>query len=996
MDEQRRRIVDDLSGALDGELHCDPLTLSMYSSDASIYQITPLAVATPKSRDDVVSLAKYSAENHIPLIPRGAGSGVAGQAIGSGIVLDFSRYMRHIEAIDDRSVTVQPGVVREELNRVLRKRGLYFAPDPANASVTTIGSMLAIDAAGSRSVRIGSTRDHVRSLEVVLAGGHIANFGHESLDILKQPPKTHEAGGSILRDITSDPQVDSADVKRSIISRIAQLLVENAELIGERQPHMVRNCSGYYLRGVVAGEHLHMNRLLVGTEGTLGLFTSAKLHTSPLPEHRGLTLLLFGKMETAMNAVAVISKQQPSACDLLDRRVLSLGREADPKFAAMIPPTAEAGLIVEQTGYNSQQACDRIQLAIRSVRDINRNVVVGHEAYDFDEVEFLWTLPKRIVPMLIRLRGQTRPTPFVEDVAVPPEALREFSLKAQKVFQKHQLTTSLYAHAAAGQFHFRPFISPPMQEDGDKIEEVARDLYEAVFSVGGTIAGEHGDGLSRTAFIRSQYGPLYRVFQQVKDIFDPHNLMNPGKIISDDAHVTIRNFRPSSTSIPETVELQLKWSADEMVGAAVDCNGCGGCRTQKEDSRMCPFFRIDPVEEASPRAKANLMRNYGSGNLSPQALTGADMKRLADQCFNCKQCEIECPSNVNIPQLVIEAKATHVAANGLSRTDWLLSRAHSFGSLGCKLSPLFNWAIGSSPGRWFLERFVGIHRLRKLPRFASRPLLKVVDKSLQVSPTAEQKRNTVVYFVDHYSSFHDTELGQAFVKIMEHNGFNVHIPGGQIGSGMAMISTGDLDAARKVAEQNIMELVELAREGFPIVCTEPAAALCLKYEYPNLVDHPDVQVVADQVVEAGQFLQRLCNDGKLSTNFQPIDLDLAYHHPCHLKVLGDDAGFGNILRLIPQLRLHNIEKGCSGMAGTYGLSRANFRRSVRIGWSLISHMRDSTLDAGVTECSSCKFQMEQGTSTPTVHPLKLLAYSYGLMPDVQSRLKPSSKRFVVT
>ncbi|MBM84126.1 MAG: anaerobic glycerol-3-phosphate dehydrogenase subunit C [Planctomycetaceae bacterium] len=996
MDEQQRRIIEDLSGTLGGELYCDPLTIAMYSSDASIYQIAPLAVAFPKSREDLIALSQYSSETDTPLIPRGAGSGVAGQAIGAGIVVDFSRHMRHVEAIDDRTVTVQPGIVREELNRVLRKHGRYFPPDPANASVTTIGSMLAIDAAGSRSVRVGSTRDHVRSIEVVLAGGNVATFGHESLDILKQPPPMPEPMPPLLRENGAASANSSPVTKRSIISRIAQLLVENRDLIDERQPHMVRNCSGYYLRGVLASEHLHMNRLLVGSEGTLGLFASARLHTSPLPEHRGLALLLFGSMETAMAAVTDLSQQQPSACDLLDRRVLSLGREADRRFAEMIPPTAEAGLIVEQTGYNAQQARDRIAQAVQSVRQENRNVVVGHEAYNYDDVEFLWSLPKRVVPMLIRLTGPTRPTPFVEDVAVPPEVLREFSLKAQRVFQKHQLTTSLYAHAAAGQFHFRPFLEQPTQENSEKIEEVARDLYEAVFSVGGTIAGEHGDGLSRTAFIRSQYGPLYKVFQQVKDIFDPHNLMNPGKIISDDAHLTIRNFRPRNQPTAELVDLQLQWSSDAMLDSAAECNGCGGCRTQKADTRMCPFFRIDPIEEASPRAKANLMRNYACGTLTPKSLTGSEMKRLADQCFNCKQCEIECPSNVNIPQLVIEAKAAHVASNGLSRADWLLSRAHSFGTLGCRLSPIFNWAISSPFGRWILERFVGIHRLRKLPRFASRSLIKTAGKARLKTPTAEQKKTAVIYFVDHYANFHDTELGRAFVMVMEHNGFSVHMPGGQTASGMAMISAGDLDAARSVAEQNVMELVELAREGFPIVCSEPAAALCLKYEYPQLLDHPDVQVVADQVVEAGQFLSGLTDAGKLAADFSPLDLDLDYHHPCHLKALGEDAGFTELLRLIPGVRLNKIEKGCSGMAGTYGLTRANFRKSVRIGWPLISHMRDNQVTAGVTECSSCKFQMEQGTTTPTIHPLKLMAYAYGIMPEIEDRLKATNKRFVVT
>ena len=264
--------------------------------------------------------------------------------------------------------------------------------------------------------------------------------------------------------------------------------------------------------------------------------------------------------------------------------------------------------------------------------------------------------------MLTRLTGQTRPLPFVEDIAVPPAALRDFLVRAQQVFQRHQVTASLYAHAATGQLHLRPFLPTPTPQDAERIEEIARDLYQIVFAVGGSISGEHGDGLARTAFIRSQYGPLYKVFQQIKDIFDPHNLMNPGKITSDDPHLTIRHFRPVTVPSSEIVDLQLRWNSEELTQSAALCNGCGTCRTQHPDLRMCPFFRLSPAEEASPRSKANVMRDYACGSISPFEMSLPRMKHLADLCFNCKQCQLECPSNVNIPQLMIEAKAAYVGS----------------------------------------------------------------------------------------------------------------------------------------------------------------------------------------------------------------------------------------------------------------------------------------------------------------------------------------------
>ncbi len=996
MDEQRRRIIEDLSGTLDGEVRCDPLTISMFSSDASLYQIAPLGVAFPKHRDDVVALARYSAETHTPLVARGSGTGLAGQAIGNGLIVDFSRHMREIESIDEQSIRVQPGVVRDELNRRLKEHGRYFPPDPSNTSITTVGGMLGVDAAGSRSVRVGSTRDHVRSIETVLAGGNVVEFVSEPLEQLKMQPQAILSAASVLPMEAADNRIDNDSAKRTIISKLAKILSDNEELILEHQPALVRNCCGYFLRGIRSGSHINIPRFLVGSEGTLGLFTAATLHTAPLPQFRGIVLLLFGEIGTALDAVREISLLQPSACDLLDRRVLSLARESDPRFEKMIPTSAEAALIVEQIGFSDRQAHDRIRMVVASVQALGKRVFVGHEAYSYDEVEFLWSLPRKVVPLLTRLVGQTRPMPFVEDIAVPPDSVHEFLIRAQKVFQKHQVTASLYAHAAAGQLHLRPFLPSPSAEDGLMIENLAHDLYEIVFDVGGTISGEHGDGLSRTAFIKSQYGPLYRVFQQIKDLFDPHNLMNPGKIISDDSHLTMRNFRPVRDLSVDVVPLQLQWSHAELSASAAQCNGCGNCRTEDADLRMCPFFRLEPDEQSSPRSKANLVRNYLSGQLSVTQFISSEMKQVSDLCFNCKQCQLECPSNVNIPQMMIEAKAAHVAANGLHRTDWILSRAHSFGELGCGFSFASNWAITNPVARWWLAKLVGIHPMRKLPLFARRTFIDWARQQNLTEYPHQAGRRPVVYFVDHYVNFHDPELGKAFVAVLQHNKIPVVIPEDQTNSGMAMISAGDLDAARRIAEQNMRQLIELARERHTIVCTEPAAALCLKTEYPRLLDHPDVEMLASQVIEAGAFLKQLHERGELNTSFSPLDFEAGYHTPCHLKALDQGSPLSDLLKLIPNLRVNRIEEGCSGMAGAFGLTRENFKTSIRIGWDLISRMRSNEFRFGTTECSSCKLQMEQGTNTPTIHPVKLMALAYGLMPEIRDRLKPMTKKLVIS
>lgn len=988
MDEQRRRLTEDLTGLLAGEIRCDALTVQMYASDASLYQIAPLGVAYPQNRDDVVLLARYSAEAGIPLIARGAGSGLAGSAIGSGLIVDFSRSMRRVEAIHSETVRVQPGIVRDRLNHLLRPYGRYFPPDPSNTSVTTVGGMLGVDAAGSHAIRVGSMRDHVESLEVVLAGGKVIEAGHEPLGMLRMPPPERSGGQEDLESAFA--------VKRNLVSRLAKLLADNELLIRERQPALIRNCCGYMLRGVLSETHLNLPRLLVGSEGTLGLWTAATLHTAPLPAHRGVVLLLFGQLEGAIRSVQQIAKQQPSACDLLDRRLLTLAREADPRFQELISPAAEAALLVEQTGFSEQQVKDRLRMVVSTVRDVNLRAVVAQEAHTPDEVEFLWSLPSKVVPLLTKLKGTSRPLPIVEDVAVPPEALMDFLVSSQKVFQKHQVTASLYSHAASGQVHMRPFLPPPATPlDGNALEALARDLYQAVRSVGGTISGEHGDGLSRTAFIRSQYGPLYRVFQQVKDIFDPHNLMNPGKIISDDAHITAKNFRPPAVASPEFVELQLNWTPNQMTEEAGRCNGCGVCRTHSPDLRMCPFFRVDPTEEASPRSKANAVRGIMTGTLPPDAFASDEMKRLASLCFNCKQCELECPSNVNIPQLMIEAKAAYVTANGLSRADWILSRAHSLGAVGSTISFLTNWMIRHPTARWLMEKLLGISRHRKLPLFARRSFLRSLRSENQLGES-NGKHRPVVYFVGDYANYYDPELSQAFVAILKHNDIPVIVPRDQTSSGMAMISAGDLDAAREVAQVNLRVLGDYAREGIPIVCTEPSAALCLKQEYPALLKHPDVDLVARQTTEAGMYLEKLHLEGKLKTDFAPLNLEAGYHTPCHQKSLSGSSPLARLLTLIPELRLSTIDQGCSGMAGAYGLTSENFQTSLKLGWDLISRMREGDLNIGVTECSSCKIQMEQGTTIPTLHPLKLMAYSYGLMPGIANKLHRTTGKLIVS
>lgn len=989
MDEQRQqRILEDLSGLFSGEVRCDDVAVAMYASDASLFQVRPLGVAFPRDREDVATLTRYAAEANLPLIARGAGTSVTGAPLGTGLVVDFSRHMRNIVSIDEKTVTVQPGIVLSELNQALRETGRYFAPDPSTADVTTIGGMISVDSAGSRAIRVGSTRDHVVSLELAMAGGHLVNLGVESLEFSRSVPTPPLLSENFVEAITGeDEESTTASVKRSVVSRLAKLLADNEALIDKHQPSMLRNTSGYYLRGIRSERTLNVPRLVSGSEGTLGLITEATLHTAPLPQFRSVALLLFAEMEEAIEAVLAVTPLLPSACDLLDRRLLMLGRENDDRFDKFIPPDSEAGLIIELTGFSEDQARDRIQSAINAVKVQSPEVHVALEAWDYDGVEFLWELPRRVVSLLARMRGGTRPLPFVEDVAIPPDALQEFFSRIQRVLQKHEVTASLYSHAASGQIHMRPFMQTPRQADGDKLAALISDYHEIAISLGGTISGEHGDGLSRSAWVRQQYGPLYSVFRQVKDIFDPHNLMNPGKIVTEDTTLPAARLRPEvvdeSGQIPDNglVQLQLNWSPEELSVITESCNGCGNCRTQQEELRMCPFFQNDPSEEASPRAKANVMRELLSGAADPTTRSSPEFQELASLCFNCRQCELECPTNVRIPHLMIEAKAQAAEAGGTDRATWFLSRAHTFGALGCRTAWLTNSLFHNRIARWVGDKFFNIHRDRKLPEFANQPFISTLSREVTDSTPAPREK-AIVYFVDHFANYHDTELARAFMSLMEHHGIRVYVPGGQLNSGMALVSTGDVNAARSLSENNIRELAAMAREGLPIVCTEPAAALCLQQDYPMLVEHPDTRMIANLTIEAGAFLAKLFEEGSLKTDLTPIPLRVGYHEPCHLRALRQGRPLRDLLEQIPELDVITLDKGCSGMAGTFGLTSSNFDLSVEIGRPLMEAVKQPDLMIGTTECSSCRLQMQQADPKPVVHPLKLLAASYGLMPDL--------------
>ena len=988
MDEQQReRTRDDLKGLLKGELLFDELSRALYSTDASIFQVLPAGVVVPRDEEDVQALVRYAAENRVPLLARGAGTGVAGESLGTGLVVDLSRHFRTVHEIGTDAVRVQPGVIWRELNAQLARVGRRFAPDPASGDQCTVGGMIANNASGARAFRHGYTREHVLGLRVILDNGDVAAVGKEPLHPTVETEKGH------LQDI---------------VSTVGFLLEQNAELIRTCRPRTAFNRCGYQLYDVVQGDTLDLPRLLAGSEGTLALITEATLRTIPLPGGRALVLLGFATLDAALRAVLQTLPACPAACDLVDRRLLSLARGSDAgAVAALIPPAAEAVLLVEfeadTPGEARAAALDVADLLHRT----QRLALHALPAFETAEIDRLWRLREVALPSLYGLPGAAPPIPLIEDVAVTVEQLTIYLHRVQEILKEHETTASFLIHAATGQVHTRPFLDLQQPGDVSKLAAIAEEVHALALDLGGTVSTQHGTGLARTPWVARQYGPLYPVFRQLKAAFDPHGIFNPGKIVGPDPGLPAWPLRKAGRetvsanstqgsdqqSPPAPPPVHLRWTLDEIRSEAVHCNGCGHCRTEAPQQRMCPMFRATHAEAAAPRAKANMLR-YLLMEGRETRLSSDEVRAVADLCVNCKMCALECPAHVNIPKLMLEAKAANVAEHGLEHKDWPLARAENFARLASRLAPLVNPALANRPMRWLLEKLFGLSRQRRLPRFALRPFLRRARRR-GWTRKKNSDRPRVAYFVDLFANYNDPQLGEAVVAVLEHQDIDVYVPPGQRSCGMAALAYGDIETVREIAENNLRLCAEAARDGYTILCAEPTAAVMLRQDYLSLIDDPDARLVAERTVEFTAFLWDLHTQGKLRTDFQPVELTVGHHVPCHVKALGQPPAGPRLLGLIPGMQVHTIDVSCSGMAGTFGFGVDNYQISRLAGAPMLEELKKPDFKAGSTECSACRLQMEDGAGKRTLHPAQYLALAYGLAPAVARRLQEPIRDLVL-
>ncbi|AMV37412.1 FAD-binding and (Fe-S)-binding domain-containing protein [Planctomyces sp. SH-PL62] len=1012
MDERRARIYDDLRGIVSGDLYFEPLDRAPYALGAGPFEIDPLGVVAPRSAEDVATLARYATENSLTLHPRGAATDAGGGALGDGLIVDFSRHLRRITAIGEDRVEAEAGVVFDAVNARLAPLGRRLEPTPATSEAATLGGAIGVDASGSRSCRYGPTSRWVERLGVVSAQGETADFGFE-------PWPAYED--------------ESADFKSLVVRKLLRVHKRRRwawEARGESgtAASPLRDRAGYRLGEAADDVGVDLARLLCGAEGTLAMVVRATLRTVPLPAATAVVILPFVRLVEAAGCVPFLTggDTSPTACDLYDWRSVSLARDAEPLFREHVGEAVESVMVVEFEGASPGEVAGRARLLIEKAYRtglLSADPAVVHRRAD---CERLVRLRKWIEPLFLRGRGRSAPSPILEDVTVPVEGLAPAIRSLQDVLRRRDLTWTLDVFAAEGRIRMRPFLDPGDPAGLDRLEDLASEFFDVVLEAGGTIAGSQGCGLLRTPFLPRQLGEQARAFRDVKDAFDPGRLLNPGKVV-EDARQGARRLKafpeipgptpdvgpgPASglVAAPEAVQAVaavggpasplilpvLRWPGDDPTTVASSCNGCGSCRGTDPALRMCPSFRAFGEEAASPRALANLVRQASAGMVDPRSWGSAEFLSKAGYCIHCKLCQTECPAGVDVSSLVMEAKAAFVEDHGLAPQEWIFSRLEMWARLASRFPIVSNFLMSRRGARWLLERALGVSRRRVLPPVRRTPFTRRAAKLGLHRPRPSKPGPRVVYFVDVYANYYDHELAESVVGVLQQAEVNVYVPPSQRSSGMAPLVVGDVDHARELALRNLRVLGDAVRDGYTVVCSEPTAALMLRQEYVKLTDDLDAALVAQSTMDLGQYLQGLDARGQLPAPGEPVRARVGYHQPCHLRALEVGLPGFDLLRKVPELDVEFINRGCSGMGGTFGLRRDQFRASLRAGRGLHKRLMDDDIEIGSTECGACRIQMEQGLSKRTLHPIKLLALAYGLNPSLRLHFKDPKPRHAMS
>ena len=986
-----------LKAELTGDVRFDAFARGRYATDASHYQIMPLGVVTPRTMQEAERAIAIAREEHVGVLPRGGGTSQSGQTVNQSLVVDCSKYLNGILEVDiaQRRCVVEPGIVLDELNRRLRPHGLWFPVDISTASRATIGGMAANNSCGARSLRYGNTRENVLSIQALLADGTKGRFAPTTTDLSDIP------AGSRLR---------------ALAEQLFDLGLREAAEIEARFPKVQRRVGGYNLDALTPGRNdLNLAHILVGSEGTLGFSTAIELKLSPLLGRRAVGACHFGSFYAAMNAAQHIVRLAPIAVELVDRTMVELAREIAmfrPTLEQFVRATPEAILLVEFGEDDQEENLARLRRLGELMSDLG---------FAWDKAGAHWGGVVEIsdpklqaaitdvrtagLNIMMSMKDEGKPVSFVEDCAVPLEHLADYTAKLTDVFEKHGTRGTWYAHASVGCLHVRPVLNLRLEKDVKAMRDIAEEAFALVRAYKGSHSGEHGDGIVRSEFHEPMFGSrLVRAFEEVKDLFDPEGLFNPGKIVRAPKFDERRLLRFGPGYHGEAIQTRLDWSAypgagGGFQGAVEMCNNNGACRALT-GGVMCPSYRATRDERDVTRGRANTLRLAITGQLGPDALTSDGVADALKLCVSCKACRRECPTGVDMARMKIEVQAARAEKYGLSLHDRLVGYLPRYAPYAAKVPWLLNLRDALPGAARFSESLAGFSARRTLPKWRSdifedrtkplppdwapsRPFTNPEEKDGSFDDGSDQTEREVLLFADTFNRYFEPENLRAAVKVLNAGWYQVHVAAPTDGNsrplccGRTFLAIGRVDEARSEAERVLAALEPFTARGVPVVGLEPSCLLSFRDEIPALLKDERAARLSSQAFLFEEFLAREADEGRLKLPLKPIAPRALVHGHCHQKAFDAFRPVEQVLNLIPELAVENVDSSCCGMAGSFGYDSETIDVSLAIAeLSLLPAVRkehDETLI--VADGTSCRHQIKDGTGRKALHVARVLAMS---------------------
>tara|TARA_B100001750_G_scaffold198388_1_gene171500 strand:- start:13422 stop:16232 length:2811 start_codon:yes stop_codon:yes gene_type:complete len=933
------------------------MSRALWSTDASIYQIEPVGVVLPKTKDDIIAVLETAQKYGVSVLPRGGGTSLAGQTVGESIVLDFSRYMRDVVEINPEEgwVRTQPGIILDELNRILAPHNVLFAPDPSTSSRGNVGGALGNNSCGAHSIMWGKTVDNVHELDVILSNGDTTTFGQLSGDSLEAKMRGSGFEGDIYRSLF-------------------EIGEGNRDEILSRYPKIQRRVSGYNLDEFVSGSNFNMARFVVGSEGTLVTITEAKLRVVPVPKYKGLAVLHCMELIESMEATVAALDLDPSAIELIGSMIIRQAQSnlSYSRITDFIEGEPEALLAIELVANSEKELAHKFDLLKEMISKGGWGYSLVWLTKDADQ-EKVWDVRKAGLGLMMNVPGDAKPLPFVEDTAVSPHVLPDFVRRFDSIVRKHGTEAGYYGHASVGCLHIRPLINLKNQEGIDRMVAISDEISDLVLEFGGSMSGEHGDGLVRSGYNEKMFGSqIYQAFRDVKTAFDPKKIMNPGKIV--DSPPMTDNLRYGSTYGTLSPQTGFAFAEEGSFATAIEmCNGQGACR-KVHGGTMCPSYMATRDEEHSTRGRANALRAAMSGAIPTDMLTSERLYQVMDLCLECKACKAECPSNVDMAKLKYEFLNIYHQENGYGLNNRFFGNVDLLSKMGAFFAPISNWMMNTSFSKQLLEKTIGIDKRRQLPNFAPQTFQQWFRSRVDTE-TPKNPKGMVVLFPDTTTNYNHPELGIATVNILEKLGYEVILPNSRC-CGRPMLSNGMMSQAKANVDFNISSIYPFVEKGAKLVGIEPSCALGFISDFSDLASEPEkAKEISENTMLIEDFFLYATKEEDFQFTNPPQNQKVVFHGHCHQKALVGTTSAMEVLKTIPGLEPVEIKSGCCGMAGSFGFYKDHFDISMQIGEdTLFPAIREENDDViVVSEGVSCRQQIEQGTQRKTKHLVELLS-----------------------